>query len=80
MEDTNSGLITEHIQIFPVRPLGMMDENLIGQYSMQQNCFTAALESYTLKGYRNIDDKVTLKDGCTQTLRDLVLYYLFEMR
>ena len=63
-----------------------MDENLIGRYAMKQNCFVNALESYTLRGYKNIDDRLYLKNGNEMTLREIILYskgpdgdYLFEM-
>merc|ERR1712115_724653 len=78
--------ITGHIQIIPVRPSGIMDENLIGRYAMKQNCFVNALESYTLRGYKNIDDRLYLNNGNEMTLREIILYskgpdgdYLFEM-
>merc|ERR1712115_634224 len=77
--------ITGHIQIIPVRPSGIMDENLIGKYAMMQNCHTASLESYTLRVYKNIDDTLLLKNGNEMTLREIILYsktdgnFLFEM-
>merc|ERR1712115_749078 len=77
--------ITGHIQIIPVRPSGIMDENLIVKYAMMQNCHTASLESYTLRGYKNIDDNLLLKNGNEMTLREIILYskadrnFLFEM-
>ena len=77
--------ITGHIQIIPVRPSGVRDENLIGKYAMMQNCHTASLESYTLRGYKNIDDNLQLKNGTEMTLRKIILYskadryFLFEM-
>ena len=81
----NQWPITGHIQIIPVRPSGVMDENLIGKYAMMQNCHTVSLESYTLRGYKNIDDNLQLKNGTEMTLREIILFskadrnFLFEM-
>ena len=78
--------ITEHIKIIPVRPSGIVDKNLVGRYAMKQNCYIASLESFTLKGYKNIDNILHLKSGKTITLREIILfskdldrYYFFEM-
>ena len=77
--------ITGHIKIIPVRPSGVMDKNLIDKYAMMKNCHTASLESYTLRGYKNIDDNLQLKNGTEMTLREIILFskasgnFLFEM-
>ena len=73
MTDPNQWPINGHIQIIPVRPSGVMDENLIGKYAMMQNCHTASLESYTLRGYKNIDDNLLLKNGNEKSLREIIL-------
>jgi hypothetical protein len=85
-KDTSSWPITGHIKIIPIRPSGLMDENLIGRFAMKQNQFVASLENITLKGYTNIDEILELKNGKTITLREIILYskdpdgkYFFNM-
>ena len=84
--DADLWSIKGHIQIIPVRPSGIMDENLIPRYVMKQNCYASSLESYTLRGYKNIDDNLKLNNGTEMTLRDIILFskgadgdFLFEM-
>jgi hypothetical protein len=69
-----------------VRPPGIIGENLIGRYAMKQNCYANALERYTLRGYKNIDDTLYLNNGNKMTLREIILFskgpdgdFLFEM-
>ena len=78
--------ITGYIQIILIWPSGLMDENLISRYAMKQNCYSASLESYTLRGYKNIDNTLKLNNGNEMTLREIILFskgadgdFLFEM-
>lgn len=78
--------ITGRLQFIPVRSFGWIDEKLIGLYAMRQNRYISHLESFTLRGFKNLDIQLTKKDGDKVTLRQLLLFskdthgrYFFEM-
>ena len=46
--DMDKWPITGRLQFIPIRPFGMIDENLIGLYAMKQNRYVSHLESFTI--------------------------------
>ena len=78
--------ITGRLQFIPIRPFGKIDKNIIGMHAMKQNRYVSRLESYTLRGFKNLDVPLQTLEGDTVTLQKLLLFskdaagkYLFEM-
>ena len=63
--------ITGRLQFIPIRPFRKIDENIIGIYAMRQNRYVAQLESYTLRGIKNLDTPLKTIGGDIVTLRKI---------